>query len=128
MASKPNVGMGKWVLVVDDRRAVCSLVERVLGRDGFNVRTAMDGQSALAIAQSDPPRMAIVDYVLPGNMTGLELLGLIKKLWPDTKCVLMSGAYCDFRNLSESAAVDAVLIKPFEVEDLRRTVMALTER
>lgn len=128
MVSKPNIAMGKSVLVVDDRRAVCSLVERVLGKDGFSVRAASDGRSALAIARADPPRMAIVDYFLPGNMTGLELLEVLKSMCPDTKCVLMSAVCCDPCGLGASSVVDAVLLKPFEIEDLRRTAKALTER
>lgn len=115
MASKKEHGTFRSILVVDDRTAICSLLKRVLAREGFDVRAATDGEAALNIAKSQTPGMAIVDCLLPGRVSGLEVVNTLKKMFPTTKCVLMSGSCEVVSRLSSQAPVDAVLEKPFDV-------------
>ncbi|HHV78821.1 MAG TPA: response regulator [Firmicutes bacterium] len=114
MISKKVGGALQRVLVVDDRPAICSMLERVLEKAGFDVCAATDGCSALGMAKSEMPEVAIVDCSLPGRMSGLQLLDALKQISPTTKCVLMSGS-SEAVSALERAGVDAFLEKPFDV-------------
>ena len=63
--------MGK-VLVVDDDINQGRALALGLSLEGFDVRTAIDGLTALSLLAADPAEIAIVDLMLPG-MNGMEL-------------------------------------------------------
>jgi DNA-binding response OmpR family regulator len=65
------------VLVAEDDDLVAALVLDRLARDGFQVLRAMDGESALAAALASPPRLAILDVMMP-KMNGFEVLGRLR--------------------------------------------------
>jgi len=61
------------ILVVDDEPDILSVLVYHLSRDGYRVTTAVNGQGALATAESDRPDLIILDLMLPG-MDGYEVL------------------------------------------------------
>ena len=60
------------VLVVDDEPSLVRVVEGYLTTDGFTVRTAGDGETALALARESEPDVVVLDLGLPG-MDGVEV-------------------------------------------------------
>jgi len=54
------------ILVVEDEVAIRELLTFNLERDGYEVLTAGDGESGLALAQQQPPDLVILDLMLPG--------------------------------------------------------------
>ena len=62
------------ILVADDSAISRRLLEKMLERLGYEVELAVDGQQALgALMRADGPRLAVVDWMMPG-MDGLEVL------------------------------------------------------
>ncbi|MGC8487775.1 MAG: response regulator, partial [Clostridia bacterium] len=60
------------VLVVDDEPAIVDAVATTLRYEGFEVKEAQNGRSALAMAQDAPPDLIVLDIMLP-DLDGLEL-------------------------------------------------------
>ncbi len=58
--------MSARILVVDDIEANVRLLEAKLAAEYYEVSTAMDGQTALAMAQRDPPDIILLDVMMPG--------------------------------------------------------------
>ena len=66
------------VLHIEDDTAVSSSVASLLGSHGYQVVSAIDGASALAlIASGVRPDVLIMDYVLPGEMDGTDTVQAI---------------------------------------------------
>lgn len=107
-----------YILVIDDEKYICWLVEEALTAAGYKVKTATDWQEGLRMAADEPPALVLLDLKLPGA-GGTDLPKEIKRLAPGVPIVIMTGevgAYAD------SSRFAGCLIKPFNLEDLRRLV------
>lgn len=65
------------ILLVEDSKFLRLATERALSRAGYAVRTAIDGEQALAIARADRPDVILLDMLLP-KMTGPDVLKALK--------------------------------------------------
>ena len=70
--------MSKTIALVDDDRNILTSISMALEREGYNVQTYIDGQSALVGLTRNPPDLAVVDLKMP-KLTGEELLQKIRK-------------------------------------------------
>lgn len=61
------------VLVVDDEPNIVLSLEFLMQQAGFDVTTALDGESALALVKQNPPDLLLLDISLPG-ISGFEVL------------------------------------------------------
>ena len=66
------MGRSQQVLVVDDEPSIVDAVSTALRYEGFDVRVASTGRSALAAAQETPPDLIVLDVMLP-DLDGLEV-------------------------------------------------------
>lgn len=66
------------ILIVEDHDDTRHFLERLLTKQGYQVRTAGDGTSALEVARLWVPRLFILDHNMPG-MTGMELMERIRE-------------------------------------------------
>lgn len=55
----------KVVLIVDDDRNVVELLSMVLKAEGFQVRTASDGEEAMALIEKEEPHLVVTDLMMP---------------------------------------------------------------
>ncbi|MBI3076780.1 MAG: sigma-54-dependent Fis family transcriptional regulator, partial [Deltaproteobacteria bacterium] len=78
------------VLVVDDEPNISESIKRALERIGYSVDVAANAEGALARMERGPVELVLCDIKLPG-MDGLELLGRIKELYPETVVVMITG-------------------------------------
>jgi CheY-like chemotaxis protein len=85
------------VLIVDDEPDYLSLMQERIGFWGYEVLSAENGKSALAIIKEKLPDIVILDYFMPG-MDGVEVLRQIRKF--DKKIpVIMFTAHADIKNI-----------------------------
>lgn len=66
------------ILLVEDSKFLRMATERALLRAGYDVRTAEDGQQALALARMEKPNLILLDMLLP-KLSGQEVLKTLKK-------------------------------------------------
>ena len=85
-------GFSYRVLVVDDDSAVLQISALVLKQRGFEVRTASDGFQALAELRRSMPDVIISDLSMP-NMSGFELLSVVRRRFPHIPVIAISGEY-----------------------------------
>lgn len=109
------------VLVVEDEPKVLEILVTNLKNLGYHVLKACDGLTALAEAkQYDGGKihLLISDIVMP-NMTGVDLAKKFRKIWPDSKIILISG-HAGFDYLKKGLSRDdfEFLSKPFSPRDL----------
>jgi putative nucleotidyltransferase with HDIG domain len=116
------------VLVVDDEKFIRDILANFLGMEGYVVRTAEDGRTAVAELERVRYDMVISDLKMP-NMGGIELLKEIARTSPDTLTVIMTG----FGTVE--TAIDAMkrgaydyILKPFKVEEIIHIVQRGLEK
>ena len=117
------------ILLVDDEPAVLSALRRTLRRDGYQIVTAGSGAEGLAYLEGPAISVVVSDHRMPG-MTGVQFLRSVREKCPDTTRMILTG-YADLQ--STMAAINdgevfRFLAKPWEDEDLRRTVREGVER
>lgn len=111
------------VLIIDDDPGVRSAMRMMLEDDGFSVFTAENGDEGLAImlAADDPIDLVITDINMPGK-AGNETIHDIRKIRPGIGIIAMSGGgragNFDFLEVARKQGADAVLQKPFEMDEL----------
>jgi CheY-like chemotaxis protein len=80
------------VLIVDDERHIVEVLAHLLQDEGFTVRRAYDGLSALQEAEISPPDLVLSDVAMPG-LTGVELARRLRER--GIAVVLLSAAVAD---------------------------------
>lgn len=113
------------ILVVEDETAVREMVRDVLARQGFEVYDAGSGREALELwaAIGDRVDLVLTDIMMPGGMTGLDLVARLRVRRPGLKAIFMSG-YRSESN-AEAIALDEginYLSKPYRPAALVRLV------
>ncbi len=116
------------MLVVDDEKFIRDILADFLGMEGYVVRTAEDGVSALRELQATHYDLVISDLKMP-KMGGLELLREVSRTSPETLTVIMTG----FGTVE--TAIDAMkrgaydyILKPFKVEEIVHIVQRGLEK
>ena len=102
------------ILVVDDELMMRNLLEKILVRDGYNVKTAENGQDALEVLKREKIDIVISDMKMP-EMNGFDLLKIIKKEYPRIGMIMMT-AYGDTYTVKDALLLgaDEYITKPFK--------------
>ncbi len=106
------------VAVIDDEDTACSMLERLLTQEGFQVTTFPAGKPFLASMRQAPFDLVFIDLKLP-DIGGLEILQMVKQAHEDTEAIIITG------NASIDTAVEATrkgafhyLTKPCPRDDI----------
>ncbi len=78
------------ILLVDDQDELRSLLSDTFRARGYEVTEAADGASLRASLAGPQPDVVLLDLKLPDS-DGLDLLSLIKKQWPETEGIVLTG-------------------------------------
>lgn len=109
------------VLVVDDNKDVVAVLTVLVNLAGYEVRTAYDGQAAVALAEEFLPEVVLMDLEMP-FMNGLEAAKYIRhQAWGETMLLIaVSGrGQKEDRQQAEAAGFDLHLVKPVEMAKLQ---------
>jgi signal transduction histidine kinase/ActR/RegA family two-component response regulator len=113
------------VLVVDDNEDAAEMLSDALTVFGYLVRTAADGPAALVVADEFRPEIALLDIGLP-VMDGYELGRRLRKSHLGMQLVALTGyGQASDKALSTAAGFDAHLVKPVDLDELRRLLCTL---
>lgn len=111
------------ILVVEDEKAVRAIVGEQLGSLGYDVKLARDADHALQLLKGHPFDLVITDVVMPGRLNGRALAEEIKRGWPETRIVFMSG-YSENALLRDGRLESGVMLlaKPHVKADLAKII------
>ncbi|UOF88671.1 response regulator transcription factor [Fodinisporobacter ferrooxydans] len=114
---------GIKILVVDDEPNILQFLEFGLQNEGFDVRTALDGLSAMNMAKQFDPHVAVLDVMMPG-MDGFEVCRMLKKSKNISVIMLTAKEEVEDRVKGLETGADDYMIKPFSFEELLARIHA----
>lgn len=116
------------ILVVDDEPDVTDVLSAVLSGEGWQVRTASDGASALEAARTFQPDAVVLDWMLP-DLDGLQVLRALRLMAPRV-CVLFLTARdaVEDRIAGITAGGDDYVTKPYSLEEVLARLRGLLRR
>ncbi len=111
------------ILVVDDDRNICELLQLYLSRDGYRLLFAHDGSTALDVFRSEKPDLVILDIMLP-IINGWEVCQLIRKD-SDVPVVMLTARDASEDKVSGlDMGADDYVVKPFDPLEVAARVRA----
>jgi len=127
-APSSDLGKGETILVVEDDAAVRAIAVRNIVDLGYKVIEAPDGPSALAALEGNSAiTLVFTDVVMPGGMSGVDLLAEARARRPDLKILFTSG-YPEHATRNGAALHDAeILGKPYRKAQLARKLRELLD-
>ena len=113
--------MGK-VLVIDDLKAICDILCKLLINEGYDVLSVNRGEDAIRTVKEDEIGLIFLDVILPG-MSGIEILEEIRRINEEIAVIMMT-AYPQTETFNSSRALGAVdyITKPFSLERIKEMV------
>lgn len=116
------------VLVVDDEQTLSELMSMALRTEGWEVRTAADGGSAVAAARDFRPDAVVLDVMLP-DFDGLEVLRRIRAEAPGLPVLFLTAKDAvEDRIAGLTAGGDDYVTKPFSLEEVTLRLRGLLRR
>jgi two-component system, NtrC family, response regulator HydG len=117
----------KKILVIDDDKDICFLLNRFLSRRGYDIIEMYSGKKALAWLDVHQPALVMCDYRL-GDMDALEMLTSIKNRYPDLPVIIITG-YSDMRTAVRVMKMGAYdyITKPLLPEEIIHTLQQAIE-
>jgi DNA-binding response OmpR family regulator len=114
------------LLIIDDNKEILSALKDFFTRESYEVFSAADGLEGLKILETERQGfdLVITDLVMP-NISGVALISIIKKRFPDTPVIAITGWGEHPEALATEAQADKVLEKPFELSELDRLIKDL---
>jgi CheY-like chemotaxis protein len=120
---EPERIYGKRILVVEDEPSARESITLLLRIDRHAVTEAKDGREALNLVSHQPFDLVVLDYAMPG-MLGGEVALNIRRIAPALP-ILMVTAYLEKLIGADIPGVNAVLGKPYAVDELRGVISKL---
>ena len=115
------------VLVVEDDTDIAGVLRRSLDKEGYDVRVAADGETALDQAGVFAPDAVVLDLGLP-KLDGVEVCRRLRTEGDVPILILTARDALDARVEGLDAGADDYLVKPFEREELLARMRALLRR
>ena len=116
----------KHILIVDDDKDICLLLERFLKKKSFSVSATHSGASAIDYLKNNATDLVLLDFKLP-DYTGIDVLQKIKIVNPEIQVIIITG-YSDMR-----VAIDALkkgafdyVVKPLYPDEISVSYTHLT--
>lgn len=113
----------KKILIIDDEPDISEALQGFLEISGYMVLTAARAVEAMTILELERPKVVILDVVMP-DMDGIECLKSIRKNYPETIVIVVSGLQ------NESIAKEAIrygaydyVAKPYDFHHLQNNIL-----
>jgi two-component system OmpR family response regulator len=119
---------GVRVLVVDDEPTLAELVTMALRYEGWEVRSAGNGLSAVRLARDFRPDVVVLDVMLP-DLSGLDVLRRLREHTPNLPVLFLTAKDAvEDRIAGLTAGGDDYVTKPFSLEEVVLRLRALLRR
>ena len=118
------------ILVADDDGDIRDLVVFKLTQAGYDVEAVQDGAAALQAIEASPPRLAILDVMMPG-LSGIDVLRKVRadERLKDLEVILLTAKSRDIDvDAGFATGASDYVVKPFSPRELLHRVNALVAR
>src|ERR1700760_4452516 len=115
------------ILIVDDQREICDLVQEYLSGEGYRVSTAQDGAEMRKVMAQSPVDLVILDLMLPGE-DGLTLARSLRQESSVGIIILTGRGEIVDRIIGLEMGADDYLPKPFHLRELLARVKSVLRR
>ena len=119
--------MKERILIIEDDEGISKVLRRALVYEGYQVDTAMDGESGLNLNRDNHPDLVVLDWMLPG-MDGLEVCRRLREGGSVPILMLTAKEALEDRIHGLDSGADDYMVKPFELDELLARVRALLRR
>ena len=130
-------GLGK-ILIVDDHAEMQAMMLRFLEPLGHAVSSALDGQQAMRLLESEDFNVVLLDLMLP-DISGMDIFKYIREVRPETEVIVLTafasiesavealrlGAYDYITKPCRAAAIRSVVGRAFEKQHLLARLAAI---
>ena len=115
------------ILVVDDQKEICEVIQQYLSSEGYRVSVAHDGTAMRKIFAEGPVDLVILDLMLPGE-DGLTLARALREDSPVGIIILTGRGETVDRIIGLEMGADDYLPKPFHLRELLARVKSVLRR
>jgi two-component system response regulator MprA len=119
--------MRETILVIEDEERIVRFLQRGLTYEGYDVKSALDGESGLELAEASPPDLVVLDVMLP-ELDGLEVCRQLRQTGDIPILMLTAKDAVEDRVRGLDAGADDYLVKPFALDELLARIRALLRR
>ncbi len=119
--------MPETILIADDEANIRDLARLYLEKEGFRVRTAVDGAAALEEVRRDPPALLVLDLMMP-RMDGWEVCRRVRAEGNLPILMLTARDEAIDKIVGLEMGADDYLTKPFDPRELVARVRAILRR
>lgn len=120
--------MRRRILIVEDDRTLRQALTFNLEREGYGVRSAVDGQQALDYARNEAFDLMLLDVMLPG-MSGIEVLRVLRSEGVAMPVIILSAKGDEIdRVVGLKVGADDYVAKPFSRPELLARIEAVLRR
>lgn len=111
--------MNRTILLVDDDAEIIGVLSRFFERRGWGVFRAAEARTAVELYERERPDLVLLDLNLPGSISGLRILEVIRARDPDASVIMLTG-HAELANAVEAMRLGAenFLPKPVELKHL----------
>ena len=124
MQSKTTKTETRKVLIIEDEGDLCLLLNILLDGKGMDVDHVPSLEKAAEYLLQQEPALVLLDNRLPDGF-GVDFIGTIKKQYPTTKVIMISGVDAAAMDVAFENGADAFLKKPFTRDELFQSVTGL---
>lgn len=117
------------LLIIDDAEEILTALTHFFAQKEYEVVSAANGLDGLKLIEAEEAAfdLVITDLVLP-NISGVAIISIVKKKFPDTPVIAITGWGEHPESLAKEARADYVLEKPFKLQELEQLVKKLLKR
>jgi two-component system, OmpR family, alkaline phosphatase synthesis response regulator PhoP len=122
-----NMSERRSVLVVDDEPNILLSLQFLMGKAGYDVRTARDGEEALAELARAPPDLVLLDVMMP-KRDGFDVCQKIRAnpAWRDVRIIMLTARGRPIeREKGIALGADDYITKPFSTKEVIARVDAV---
>ena len=114
------------LLIIDDNKEILDALCEFLSKKKYDITSANNGLEGLKYLENEKQRFdaVITDLIMP-DISGVALISIIKKRYPDTLVIAITGWGEHPEALATEAEADHVMEKPFELSELEKSLKKL---
>ena len=114
------------LLIIDDNREILDALCEFFGKKKYDISSANNGLEGLKYLEKNKQGFDVVitDLIMP-DISGVALISIIKKKYPDTFVIAITGWGEHPEALATEAEADLVMEKPFELSELEKSLKKL---